>query len=84
VIGSVSTDNNLLSISVKAANEDQISGIFNDLRDRMRDILIRRQKVSEDSSPIIIMCPHCKGALEEKALPGESMECPHCGVTLHW
>ena len=84
VIGSVSADNNMLSISVKAANEDQITGIFNDLRDRMRDLLLRRQRVSEDSSPIIIMCPHCKGALEEKALPGESIECPHCGVTLHW
>jgi transcription elongation factor Elf1 len=84
VVGAVSMENLTVRISVASSDESKLDLLLSELRDELREVLLRIQAKSEDTAPRKISCDHCGAALAKRALPGETIVCPHCGTILHW
>ncbi len=84
IIGSVSRDDRQVTISVASEDEAKFSSLLDDMRENLRDLLLRSKAVAEPVQPRRIECSHCGGALVKRALPGETTICPHCASPLHW
>ena len=84
IIGSVSRDARKVTISVASEDEAKFSSLLGDMRENLRDLLLRSKAVAEPVQPRRIECSHCGGALLKRALPGETTICPHCASPLHW
>ncbi|MFW9844825.1 MAG: hypothetical protein ACFFEV_09635 [Candidatus Thorarchaeota archaeon] len=84
VIGSASKDNLSLRISIASNNEKKLEVILAEMRENLREILLRIQTRSGDSAPKKISCPQCNAGLAKRALPGETIICEHCGTPLHF
>ena len=84
IIGSVSKDDRQVRISVASEDEAKFSSLLDDMRENLRDLLLRSKAVAEPVQPRRIECSHCGGALAKRALPGETTICPHCASPLHW
>ncbi|MBN2229286.1 MAG: hypothetical protein JW779_06790 [Candidatus Thorarchaeota archaeon] len=84
VVGAVSKENRTIRISVASDNESKLELMLSEMRDNLREILLRVQKQSDDITPRKIACPQCGVGLAKRALPGETIKCEHCGTPLHW
>jgi hypothetical protein len=84
VIGSASKENLSLRISIASNNEKKLELMLTEMRENLREILLRIQTKSEDSAPKKISCPQCNAGLAKRALPGETITCEHCGTPLHF
>jgi len=84
VIGSASKENLSLRISIASNNEKKLELMLAEMREYLREVLLRIQTKSEDSAPQKISCPQCNAALAKRALPGETIRCEHCGTPLHF
>ncbi len=84
VVGSVSKENLTVRISVASSDEEKLDLLLSDMRDELREVLLRIQAKSEDTAPRKIPCAHCGAALPRRALPGETIICPNCDTPLHW
>jgi hypothetical protein len=84
LIGSVSKENLTVRISVASSDEAKLDLLLADMREELREVLLRIQAKSDDTAPRKIPCDHCGAALPKRALPGETIVCPHCGTPLHW
>ncbi len=84
VTGSASKENLSLRISVASNNEKKLEIMLSEMRENLREVLLRIQTKSDDSAPRKIACPQCNAALAKRALPGETIICEHCGTPLHF
>lgn len=84
VAGSVSKESLTVRILVASSDEAKLDMLLYDLREELREVLLRLQAKSDDTAPRKIPCAHCGAALPRRALPGETIICPHCGTPLHW
>jgi len=84
VVGSASKENLTIRISVASNNEKKLELMLAEMRENLREVLLRHQTKSEDTAPQKISCPECNAALAKRALPGETMLCEHCGTPLHF
>ena len=84
VIGSVSKENLTMRISVASDDESKLNLLLSEMRDRLREVLLRLQAKTGDTAPQKIECANCGAALPKRALPGETVICEHCGTPLHW
>lgn len=84
VIGSASKENLSLRISVASNNEKKLELMLAEMRENLREVLLRIQTKSDDTAPQKISCPQCNAGLAKRALPGETIECEHCGTPLHF
>jgi transcription elongation factor Elf1 len=84
VIGSVSKDNLTMKISVSSDDENKMNLLLSEMRDNLREVLLRLQAKTGDLAPKKIECAQCGAALPKRALPGETVICDHCGTPLHW
>jgi hypothetical protein len=84
VIGSVSKDNLTMRISVVSDDENKMNMLLSEMRDNLRDVLLKLQAKSGDTAPKKIECAQCGAGLPKRALPGETVICDHCGTPLHW
>jgi hypothetical protein len=84
VIGSVSQEKLLIRISIASNNEQKLEVILSEMRENLREVLLRIQTKSEDTAPRKIACPECNAGLAKRALPGETIRCDHCGTPLHF
>jgi hypothetical protein len=84
VVGAVSSDALSVRISVASNDEEKLNMLLSDMKDELREVLLRIQSKSEDTGPRKIECTHCGAALPRRALPGETVVCEHCGTPLHW
>jgi len=84
VIGSVSKENLVIRITVASNNETKLELMLAEMRENLREVLLRIQTKTEDTAPKKIACPQCGAGLLKRALPGETIICEHCGVPLHW
>jgi len=84
VVGSVMRNERAIKLQVHTADETTIVSRFKEMRDKLRETMLRLQKVTDDVEPIKIVCAHCAGPLDERGLPGETTKCPHCDTPLHW
>ena len=84
VTGSVSPEGLAVRISVASNDEEKLNMLLSDMRDELRDVLLKIQSKSDDTGPSKIECCHCGAALRKRALPGETVLCEHCGTPLHW
>ncbi|TFG99315.1 hypothetical protein E4H12_03220 [Candidatus Thorarchaeota archaeon] len=84
VIGSASKENLSLRISIASNNEKKLEVMLAEMRENLREVLLRIQTKSEDSAPQKISCPQCNAGLAKRALPGETITCDHCGIPLHF
>ncbi len=84
VVGSASKDNLSLRISVASNNEKKLELMLAEMRENLREVLLRIQTKSDDTAPQKISCPQCNAGLAKRALPGETIECEHCGTPLHF
>jgi len=84
VIGSASKENLSLRISVASNNEKKLEVMLAEMRENLREVLLRIQTKSDDTAPQKISCPQCNAGLAKRALPGETIECEHCGTPLHF
>ena len=84
VIGSVSKENLTMRISVASDDENKMELLLSEMRDNLREVLLKLQAKTGDIAPKKIECAECGAALPKRALPGETLTCDHCGTTLHW
>ncbi|MFW9975997.1 MAG: hypothetical protein ACFFDQ_12070, partial [Candidatus Thorarchaeota archaeon] len=84
VIGSVSKENLTMRISVSSDDENKMNMLLSEMRDNLREVLLRLQAKTGDTAPRKIECVQCGAALPKRALPGETVVCEHCGTHLHW
>jgi len=84
VTGSVSKEELSIRISISSNNEKKLEIMLTEMRDNLREILLRIQTKSDDTAPRKIACPQCNAALSKRALPGETLLCDHCGTPLHF
>jgi hypothetical protein len=84
VIGSVSKENLTMRISVASDDENNMELLLSEMRDNLREVLLKLQAKSGDLAPKKIECDQCGAALPKRALPGETVICDHCGTPLHW
>lgn len=84
VIGSVSKDNLTMKISVASDDENKMNMLLSEMRDNLREVLLKLQAKTDDLAPKKIECVQCGAALPKRALPGETVICDHCGTLLHW
>ena len=84
VIGSASKENLSLRISVASNNEKKLEVMLAEMRENLREVLLRIQTKSDDTAPQKISCPQCNAGLAKRALPGETIVCEHCGTPLHF
>ncbi len=84
VIGSVSKENLTMRISVTSDDENKMNMLLSEMRDNLREVLLRLQAKTGDTAPRKIECVQCGAALPKRALPGETVVCEHCGTLLHW
>ena len=84
VIGSVSKELLTLRISVASDDENKMNMLLSEMRDNLRDVLLKLQAKTGDTAPRKIECAQCGAALPKRALPGETVICEHCGTPLHW
>ncbi|MFW9958720.1 MAG: hypothetical protein ACFFCT_11675 [Candidatus Odinarchaeota archaeon] len=84
VVGSVSKENLVIRITVASNNETKLELMLAEMRENLREVLLRIQTKTDDTAPKKIACPHCGAGLIKRALPGETIVCEHCGVPLHW
>jgi len=84
VIGSASKEKLSLRITIASNNEKKLEVMLAEMRENLREVLLRIQTKSDDSAPRKISCPQCNAALAKRALPGETMVCEHCGTPLHF
>ena len=84
VSGSASKENLSLRISVASNNEEKLDAMLAEMRENLREVLLRIQAKSDDTAPKKISCPECNAALAKRALPGETIACEHCGTPLHF
>ncbi len=84
VIGSVSTENLAMRISVTSDDENKMEILLSEMRDNLREVLLKLQAKTGDIAPKKIECVQCGAALRKRALPGETVICDHCGTPLHW
>ncbi|MHA2383970.1 MAG: hypothetical protein ACXACT_15460 [Candidatus Thorarchaeota archaeon] len=84
VIGSVSKENLTMRISVASDDENKMELLLSEMRDNLREVLLKIQAKTEDLAPKKIECVQCGAALPKRALPGETVICEHCGTPLHW
>ena len=84
VIGSVSKENLTMRISVASDDESKMELLLSEMRDNLREVLLKLQAKTDDLAPKKIECVECGAALPKRALPGETVICDHCGTPLHW
>ncbi|MHA1948956.1 MAG: hypothetical protein ACXAAO_01240 [Candidatus Thorarchaeota archaeon] len=84
VIGSVSKENLTMRISVASNDEDKMELLLAEMRENLREVLLKLQTKTGDIAPKKIECVECGAALPKRALPGETVICDHCGTPLHW
>jgi hypothetical protein len=84
VVGSVSKENLVIRITVASNNETKLELMLAEMRENLREVLLRMKTSSEDTAPKKIACPQCGASLARRALPGETIICDHCGTHLHW
>ena len=84
VIGSVSKENLTMRISVSSDDENKMELLLSEMRDNLREVLLKIQSKTGDLAPKKIECAQCGAALPKRALPGETVICDHCGTPLHW
>ncbi|MFX1606356.1 MAG: hypothetical protein ACFFDD_10655 [Promethearchaeota archaeon] len=84
VIGSVSKENLTMRISVASDDENKMELLLSEMRDNLREVLLKLQAKTDDLAPKKIQCAECGAALRKRALPGETIICEHCGTPLHW
>ena len=84
VIGSVSKENLTMRISVASDDESKMELLLSEMRDNLREVLLKLQAKTDDLAPRKIECAECGAALRKRALPGETIICDHCGTPLHW
>jgi hypothetical protein len=84
VIGSVSKENLTMRISVASDDENKMNMLLSEMRDNLREVLLKLQSKTGDIAPKKIECVECGAALRKRALPGETVICDHCGTPLHW
>ncbi|MFX1483791.1 MAG: hypothetical protein ACFFCP_11465 [Promethearchaeota archaeon] len=84
VIGSVSKENLTMKISVASDDESKMELLLSEMRDNLREVLLKLQAKTGDTAPRKIECSNCGAALAKRALPGETIICEHCGTPLHW
>ena len=84
VIGSVSKENLTMRISVASDDENKMELLLSEMRDNLREVLLKIQTKTGDLAPKKIECVQCGAALPKRALPGETVICEHCGTPLHW
>jgi hypothetical protein len=84
VIGSVSKENLTMRISVASDDEDKMELLLSEMRENLREVLLKLQAKTGDIAPKKIECAECGAALPKRALPGETVICDHCGTPLHW
>jgi len=84
VTGSASKENLSLRISVVSNNEEKLDVMLAEMRENLREVLLRIQTKSDDTAPRKVTCPECNAALAKRALPGETISCDHCGTPLHF
>lgn len=84
VVGSVSKENLIIRITVASNNETKLELMLAEMRENLREVLLRIQTTTEDTAPKKIACPQCGAGILKRALPGETIVCEHCGVPLHW
>lgn len=84
VIGSVSKENLTIRISVASDDEAKMNMLLSEMRDNLREVLLKLQAKTGDTAPKKIECANCGAALPKRALPGETVICDHCGTPLHW
>ena len=84
VVGSVSKENLSIRISIGSNNESKLELMLSEMRENLREILLRIQSKSDDTAPQKISCPQCGASLAKRALPGETIKCEHCGTPLHF
>ena len=84
VIGSVSKENLTMRISVASDDEAKMELLLSEMRDNLREVLLKLQAKTGDTAPKKIECAQCGAALKKRALPGETVICDHCGTPLHW
>jgi len=84
VVGSSSKENLTVRISVASNNEKKLEVMLAEMRENLREVLLRIQTKSEDTAPQKITCPECNAGLAKRALPGETIQCDHCGTSLHF
>ena len=84
VIGSASKENLTLRITIASNNEKKLEVMLAEMRENLREVLLRIQTKSDDSAPQKISCPQCNAGLAKRALPGETIVCEHCATPLHF
>ena len=84
VIGSVSKENLTMRISVASNDETKMELLLSEMRENLREVLLKLQAQTGDTAPKKIECAQCGAALPKRALPGETVICDHCGTPLHW
>lgn len=84
VVGSVSKENLSIRISIASDNESKLELMLTEMRENLREILLRIQTKSDDTAPRKITCPECGAGLARRSLPGETIKCDHCGTPLHF
>jgi hypothetical protein len=84
VIGSVSMENLTMRISVASDDERKMEMLMSEMKENLREVLLKLQAKSGDTAPKKIECVQCGAALKKRALPGETVICDHCGTPLHW
>jgi hypothetical protein len=84
VIGSVSKDNLKIKISVASDDENKMEMLLSEMKENLREVLLRLQAKTGDLAPRKIECAQCGAALPKRALPGETIICEHCGTPLVW
>jgi len=84
VIGSVSKENLTMRISVASDDENKMNMLLSEMRENLREVLLKLQDKTGDTAPKKIQCAQCGAALPKRALPGETVICEHCGTPLHW
>jgi hypothetical protein len=84
VVGSISKEELSVRIAISSNEEKKLEVMLSEMRDNLREILLRIQTKSDDTAPRKIACPECNAALAKRALPGETIQCDHCGTALHF
>jgi hypothetical protein len=84
VIGSVSKENLTMKISVASDDTSKMEMLLSEMKENLREVLLKLQAKTGDVAPKKIECAECGAALRKRALPGETVICEHCGTPLHW
>ncbi|MFW9786753.1 MAG: hypothetical protein ACFFE2_05520 [Candidatus Thorarchaeota archaeon] len=84
VIGSASKENLTMKVSVASDDESKMEMLLSEMKENLREVLLKHQAKTGDTAPKKIECVQCGAALPKRALPGETVICEHCGTPLHW